>query len=271
MKRRIIFIRFCLFCCLCIFIGIYIIIGMVRIIMAPPRPAITPEQYTADSLAVCSILALEQPANPWEQKLDSMPPGGRRLDVNRTMRHGRVFNDSNYLHIRAASQLGIDPIDNEMDAWNLKRPIVHVTSCPDYYVDNLTHSLPYLVPEAEWLLRDIGRAFSDSLYARGGGDYRIKVTSILRTNPSIRRLRRRNGNAVGGSAHLYGTTFDISYSNFICDNDSMPRTVDDMKMLLGEILYDLRDQGRCYVKHERKQSCFHITTRPIYEPDLTDL
>lgn len=270
MKRRTVFIRFCTLYCLCIVIGIGIVIGMVRIINAPPRPAISPEKYTADSLAVCDILNLTPVINPWEQKLDSMPPGGIRLDVDRTIRHGRVFNDSNYLHIDAATQLGIDPIDTELDAWNLKRPVVHVTSCPDYYIDNLTHSLPYLVPEAEWLLRDIGRSFRDSLQSRGGGDYRIKVTSILRTNPSVKRLRRRNGNAIGGSAHLYGTTFDISYSNFICDSDSVPRTVEDMKMLLAEVLLDLRDKGRCYVKHERKQSCFHITTRPVYEPEPID-
>ena len=30
---------------------------------------------------------------------------------------------------------------------------------------------------------------------------------------------------------------------------------------MAEILNDLRNHGRCYVKFERKQSCFHITVR----------
>ena len=33
------------------------------------------------------------------------------------------------------------------------------------------------------------------------------------------------------------------------------------KYSLMASLRDLREQGMCYVKHERKQSCFHITVR----------
>jgi len=226
-----------------------------------PSPSLSPQQFTVDSLAVCEILNPKSMSNPYATRLDSMPPGGIRLDVDRTIAHGREFNDSNYLHINAASAIGITPIEKVDDAWNIDRPIVKVRSCPDYFVDNLTHSLPYLVPEAEELLHDIGRTFRDSLAARGGGDYRVKVTSILRTQSSVRRLRRRNRNAIGSSAHLYGTTFDISYSNFACDSLSTPRTTEDLKLLLAEVLRDFRNKGRCYVKHERKQSCFHITTR----------
>lgn len=243
--------------------GITVAVLTVMKVLAPPPPSVDPAQFSRDSLAALAILDRTPRHNPWTERMDSMPPGGTRLDVDRRIAHGRVFNDSNYLHIEAASALGISPIDTEEDAWNLKRPMVHLQSCEDYYIDKLTHSLPYLVPEAEQLLHEIGRAFRDSLAARGGGEYRIKVTSILRTNSSIRRLRRRNGNAVGGSAHLYGTTFDLSYSNFACDSVTTPRTTEDLKLLLAEILRDFRDRGRCYVKHERKQSCFHITTRPI--------
>ena len=135
-------------------------------------------------------------------------------------------------------------------------------------MDSLTHSYPYLVPEAAELLADIGRAFRDSLDARGGGDYRIKVTSMLRTPATVRSLRRVNRNATEESTHQYGTTFDISYSKFICDNPAATRrTFEDLKNLLGEILYDLRASGRCYVKYEYRQSCFHITVRPPVAPN----
>ncbi len=226
-----------------------------------PQPSISHEQFKADSLAVCRILDHTPSYNPYLERLDSMPPGGIRLKVDRGMAIRREFNDSNYLHIAEATSLGIEPINETVDVWKIERPVIKVESCQDFYVDNLTHSLPYLVPEAEQLLHDIGQAFRDSLTSRGGGEYRVKVTSILRTHSSIRRLRRRNGNAVGGSAHLYGTTFDLSYSNFVCDSLTIPRTTEDLRLLLAEILRDFRQQGRCYVKHERKQSCFHITTR----------
>lgn len=200
---------------------------------------------------------------PYDWKLDSMPAGGVRLKVNPvggTL--AKVFNDSNYLHLNASKALGIRPISRLSDAWHTRRPLVKISSNPDFYVDNLTHSMPYLVPEAAQLLHDIGRSFNDSLKARGGGAYRLKVTSVLRTPTTVKSLRRRNVNAVETSTHLYGTTFDISHAQFICDNDSMPRTQEDLKNLLAEVLLDLKRRNRCYVKYERKQACFHITARP---------
>lgn len=201
--------------------------------------------------------------NPYDWHLDSMPDGGRKMHINylgATL--GRVFNDSNYLHLEAARALGISPVDEPAKAWHASRPLVKIVSNPDFCVDNLTHSMPYLVPEAADLLHEIGRNFNDTLRARGGGAYRLKVTSVLRTPTTVKSLRRRNRNAVETSTHLFGTTFDISYSQFICLNDSMPRTQEDLKNLLGEILYELKQRGRCYIKYERKQACFHITVRP---------
>lgn len=221
------------------------------------RPA---DPWETRRTRLASLLDLRSGDKPLEAGFDSMPPGGVKLRVNYlggTL--GRVFNDSNYLHLQAARRIGVTPVSSAADLWEATRPLVRVQSCPCYYVDSLTHSLPYLVPEARDLLADIGAAFRDSLAARGGGDYRIKVTSVFRTQGSVKSLRRRNRNAVAESTHLYATTFDISYSKFICDDPSVPRTQEDLKNLLGEILFDLRARGRCLVKYERRQACFHIT------------
>jgi hypothetical protein len=203
------------------------------------------------------------PANPFDRHLDSMPDAGCvKMKINSlggTL--ARVFNDSNYVHLEEAERMGIKPIESLADVWNLRRPIVRIKSCREYGVDSLTHSLPYLVPEAADLLKEIGSRFNDSLQARGGGAYRMKVTSMLRTKSSIKRLRRRNGNAVEASAHQYATTFDISYVNFICDSATVNRTQEDLKNLLGEVLKAVRDEGHCYVKYERHQGCYHITAR----------
>lgn len=205
----------------------------------------------------------EEKDNPYLSRLDSMPDDGCiKIKINPIGGYlGKVFNDSNHVHLSSARALGIKPITDLSSAWELRRPIVEIKSCEDFYVDNLTHSYPFLVPEAAELLHDIGSTFNEELHARGGGDYRIKVTSVLRTPETVRRLRRINRNATEESTHQYGTTFDISYSDFIFDRESQHCTQEDLKNLLGEVLYDLRNQGRCYVKYERKQSCYHITTR----------
>lgn len=203
--------------------------------------------------------------NPWDSHLPAMPDDGCvKMKINPIGGSlAQVFDDVNALHLEAARELGIDAVGSDGDAWRLRRPIVEIRSCREYYVDELTHSYPFLVPEAARLLADIGAAFNAELEARGGGAYRIKVTSVMRTPRTVGRLRRVNRNASAESAHQYATTFDISYGKFICDDDSQPRrTQEDLKNLLAEVLHRLRSLGRCYVKYEYKQACFHITVRP---------
>ncbi|MCM1032473.1 MAG: DUF5715 family protein [Odoribacter sp.] len=211
-----------------------------------------------------SILAIGNDINPFDAHLPEAPDAGCiRFKVKHLGPLRKVFNDSNHIHLEAATALGINPIKTDADIINLSRPLVRISSCPEYFLDELTHSYPYLVPEAAQLLHDIGSAFNDSLVARGGGNYRIKVTSVLRTPATVKRLRRVNRNATEVSTHNFGTTFDISYSKFIYDSAEGPsRTFEDLKNLLAEVLDDMRAKGRCFVKFEYKQSCFHITTRP---------
>ena len=173
----------------------------------------------------------------------------------------KVFNDSNYLQLEAARTLGIDPLESLSSYYFMRRPIVKVSSNSYYQLDSLRHSLPYLVPEAANLLNDIGKNFIDSLTGRGGDSYKIKVTSLLRTPESVGRLRRVNINATDSSTHQYGTTFDISYTNFYCLDNTREINQGDLKNLLAEVLNDLRQEGRCYVKYEYKTGCFHVTVR----------
>ncbi len=173
----------------------------------------------------------------------------------------RVFNDSNHVQLTAAKANGFSPIHSLRDARRLSQPIVRVQSCEHFVVDSLTSSVPYLVPKAAALLTDIGREFADSVRARGGHEYRIRVTSLTRTHFSVKRLRRRNINATTQSCHLFGTTFDISWVKFHDLEPDFVVSLEDLKNILAEIIYDKRRQGLCYAKFEVKQGCFHITIR----------
>lgn len=184
---------------------------------------------------------------------------GERIPVRRIGMLREVFNDSNKYQYAAAERLGIRPMTDIGKTYFTSRPIVLLTSNEYYTIDSLTHSFPYLVPEAESRLRQIGRNFIDSLARRGGDSYRIMVTSLLRSPHTVKRLRRVNRNAVDSSTHQFGTTFDISFTRF--DNTNPARTLnqEDLKNLLGEVLLDLRNQKLILVKYEAKGGCFHIT------------
>ena len=135
-----------------------------------------------------------------------------------------------------------------------------------YSLDSLTHSWPYLGPRASSLLDSIGLVFLDSLESKGLNPNKIVVTSVLRTKDDVKKLRRRNGNASENSAHFYGTTFDVSWKRFrkVEDTDGRPSedvSADTLKLVLSEVLRDMREANKCYVKYELKQGCFHITVR----------
>lgn len=172
-----------------------------------------------------------------------------------------IFRDTNDLQLSAAREVGMVPLHGLKGAYDTRYNVVKITTCDDYQVGDLSYSMPYLVPRAAKLLHDIGRAFRDTIKARGGKEYRIKVTSLLRSSYSVSRLKRRNRAATDSSCHLYGTTFDISWTKFDCRDSSYIVSLEDLKNILAEIVNDKREQGRCYAIFERKRGCFHITVR----------
>ncbi|MDE7426207.1 MAG: hypothetical protein K2M79_00205 [Muribaculaceae bacterium] len=218
--------------------------------------------HTLDDILDDSIVYSSNPYDLILEPEDIPDEGGVRLPARFVGAYSKNFADTNSMHLEAAYALGTGALTSDSAIWEIDRPLVRIASCPHYYVEPLKHSHPYLVPEAAELLHEIGRRFTDSLAARGGGAYRPRVTSILRTGDGVRRLRRVNRNASAESAHVHGTTFDISYSKFACDSITTVRTFADLKALLTEILDDLHKENRCYIKHERRQACFHITVRP---------
>ena len=180
--------------------------------------------------------------------------------------YATCFPDSNYLQLQAAQHWGVSPVKNRTDAESRKNELVYIGACPYYEVAKLDASIPYLVPRAALLLHDIGQSFLDSLQVKGIPLHRFIVSSVLRSEEDVARLRRSNKNATEQSCHLYGTTFDINYNVYavVTDPDGLRRDdVNDtrLKQILSEVLNDMRRQGRCYVKYEIKQPCFHITVR----------
>lgn len=177
------------------------------------------------------------------------------------------FPDLQEVQILAARKWGVRPVKNRQMAEQRKSDLVYVGADPYFQIDPaMRQSIPYLVPRASSLLRTIGRNFLDSLYVKGVPLHKIIVSSVLRSEDDVARLRRFNGNASEQSCHRFGTTFDITYNRYMTvspPDGPQRRSVqnDTLKWILSEVLRDIRQEGRCYVKYEVKQSCFHITVR----------
>lgn len=178
-----------------------------------------------------------------------------------------AFPDVNDVQLATAQKLGLHKrVKNRTEADSLKDQLIYIGDSPYYRVEKLNQSVPYLTPRAARLLEQIGRAFMDSCMAKGVGMHQIVVTSVLRTQEDVDRLRKFNANASENSCHFFGTTFDIGYNKY--DRINNPTAEEKptewgvkLKQILAEVLFDQRKQGTCYIKYEVKKPCFHITAR----------
>ena len=181
--------------------------------------------------------------------------------------YAACFPDVQEVQIRAARKWGVRPVANRQAAEDRKTELVYIGSCPYYTIDpSMRRSIPYLVPRANEFLAHLGRVYLDSLYVKGIPLHKFIVSSVLRTEEDVRKLQTHNENAESNSCHKFGTTIDICYNRYhtISPPDGpQRRTVrdDTLKWVLSEVLRDAREEGRCYVKYEVKQGCFHITVR----------
>lgn len=182
--------------------------------------------------------------------------------------HVDRYKDLNELHLKHAKANGIAAFKSDKEFLeNSERlvdegKLVHIKNPGYYTVKKLTHSHPFLTPQAADLLDDIGKRFHQKLSENNLGKCYFQVSSLLRTGESQKRLSRSNTNASSNSSHLYGTTFDISYQKVIKKPlfGKTAEVIDGPAMkLLSETLGELRKEGRLVVVTERKEACFHIT------------
>jgi len=263
--------------------GIVAVLGLVRLAypdVARPKGEVETQRAAMPDTACCDAQHSVPRCPTQHAAFSAKPKGvdfptlksdaeGRRMwhPVRSVPSYVRCFPDVQDVQIVAAKRWGIRPVRDRQEAEHRRKELVYVGANPLYCIDEgMTHSIPYLVPRAANLLSAIGRNYLDSLYVKGVPLHRIIVSSVLRTEADVARLQRGNGNATTQSCHLFGTTFDIAYNRYstVSPPDGPERRTvrsDTLKWVLSEVLRDIRQQERCYIKYEVKQGCFHITVR----------
>jgi hypothetical protein len=171
-----------------------------------------------------------------------------------------ILND----YIGESSVSGISRCSNRRE---LMKKAVHgelfrIRNSRGYEVEDLLYSYPYLTKKGKALLKEIGKRFrrqvSDTKLR--GSDF--KITSMTRTTEILTRLRKSNSNASINSPHFYGNTFDISYVRFsspkwfVTDCDKYV-----LKEVLAQVIWQLRQENRCWATYEIQQGCFHVVAR----------
>jgi len=189
-----------------------------------------------------------------------------RLYANLPISPSNKLNDKNEIHLLHAQTNGLKkpfPTNDEFYASidSLKRRfiLVEVTENRFYQLKSLTHSQPYLIPEAIDMLNEIGYRFQKRLSEKKYKNYRFRVTSMLRTIETQNNLSHHNRNATEHSAHLYGTTVDISYKDFYNTKNDTIESSYEAAQTLTNVLIEMREECKLLAVREHKQSCFHLT------------
>jgi hypothetical protein len=158
-------------------------------------------------------------------------------------------------------------IEKCSDAYDIGKRIssgqlFRVRSGRRYKVENMAYSYPYLTRDSKKLLAEIGKRFKQKVNRDGLMGSRFIITSMTRTSDNAKGLGKTNTNASDNSPHLNGNAFDISYARFSfrklyvteCDKWYM-------KEALAEVIWQLKEEKKCWATYERNQGCFHVVFR----------
>ena len=219
-------------------------------------------------LLVCTsllaVLRLRSPRliqNAYASVLDTKASGDRSARRERCREYESYawrLNDSVHQYLEASYLGGIQTIlkrAREIDALVHAGTLIPIRNSSAYIIDTLWYSYPFLTPGARDLLDEIGTSFRYKLKNTHLKETRFVVTSVLRTTSSVNR------NSIRHSAHLHGTTFDISYEEFDHPRALTQAENEYLREVLALTLYELREERKCWATYEMWQTCFHVVSR----------
>lgn len=186
-------------------------------------------------------------------------------DATVSMQSKDSFRDYNPQHLEHAQKNGIktpfktnDDLLNQIDTYLQAGTLVEISNNKYYSLHDLSYSFPYLTPEAAQLLEDIGRRFHARLKEKDLPKYKFELSSLLRTEETQRKLMHINRNATpNGTAHYYGTTFDIAYDKY--ERNGTRYQDNKVETIMKEVLLEMRKECRFLIIKEPRDKCFHIT------------
>ena len=178
--------------------------------------------------------------------------------------YSRKLTDKVVLYYDQSKLTGIKECKDEND---IKKRVsdgklFRIRSGSRFIIDRMSYSYPFLTREGEILLNEIGKRFKEKTEIAGFRGARFIVTSMTRTTENMRDLSRNNQNVSVNSAHLHGIAFDISYIRFSC-RKLFVTSCDKryLKEALAQVIWQLKEDDRCWATYEKVQNCYHIVTR----------
>ncbi len=184
----------------------------------------------------------------------SSTSGKKRNDY--TITYKSVIKNNPYrLHIAEGKKRVSTPYKNssELRKASHKSKVKRISNSTGFIVDDLSHSEPYLHPDAAKILFEIGKRFAEK-----SDGHKFIITSLTRTIENQTKLTKSNINASPNtSSHSYAVSFDLAYSKFNRNREYNHNA----HKALEETLIKLQKEKRIYVLREKQSACYHVTVR----------
>jgi hypothetical protein len=204
---------------------------------------------------------------------------------------GALRSDANASQVALAQRMGIRAGDGYERLAEQGRLVRLPDSTRYWIVRELDFSVPYVTPDTEAMLAEMGRRFHAQLDSLGLPRFRMEITSVLRTPENQRALRRVNANAASGaSAHEFATTVDVAYRRFappaqpellgashgtglemparlLYETQMVQIAADrgtELQAVLGRVIHEMRREGKLQVMMENRQTVYHMTVAKRY-------
>jgi hypothetical protein len=199
---------------------------------------------------------------------------GFRYFINRTIGTGCINYKQNIFsrklrdkipdYIGKSSRSGIKKCADKkelLENVSMKR-LFRIRNGRGYIIEEFSYSYPYMTKDGKLLINEIGKRFRKKIsgtHLRGSS---FRITSMTRTTEILKKLRVSNSNASENTPHFYGNAFDISYVRFfarkcfVTDCDKYY-----LKEALAEVIWQLREEKKCWATYEIKQGCFHVVAK----------
>lgn len=173
------------------------------------------------------------------------------------------LNDGGAAYWEYSAATGITPLrwNRELEKTINSGLLKEVRATVAYLPDTMRFSFPYALPQTIAFMDTLANRFQYELTNTNLKGVRLVITSVLRTEQSVAQLMRHNRNAVRKSAHLHGTTFDVSYATYDFERPVTAAEAVYLRETLARVLTGLRDEGKCWVKYELFQTCFHVVAK----------
>lgn len=158
---------------------------------------------------------------------------------------------------------GIRPVANTNGLRRAYRAnkLVLVKANVGFQLDTFQYSYAFLTPYAHQVLKEIGRAFKDSLANTPLADCDLIATSMTRTQHTVKKLVRKNRTAVNRSPHLNGNAFDFSFSRFAAKQPISESQKQFLQTTISKILLHFKKNIKIWVTFERQEECLHVVAR----------